>query len=276
MKLRKALEKAKQKRQGSSNPGTVPTTGRRAKIVSGGWKPPVYTESLKVKLDEERMLNQHCICITQDVPEVDFYKVLRTKISHYARLKGWRTFMITSPRSSEGKTLTAINLALTFAKSFNQTVMLVDCDLRRQDVHKVLGYESRTNLIDFLIDERPLKDFIVWPGVEKMTVVSGSRTVHNSAELLGSPRMGILIDELKQRYDDRYVLFDTTPLLLGADALALVPKIDGIIIVVEDGKTSVQDVKRSIEILPREKLLGCVLNRQKSITKRGDDYYYYG
>jgi non-specific protein-tyrosine kinase len=276
MKLRKALDKAKQKRQGNSNSGAVPTTGRRAKIVSNGWKPPVYSESVKTDLDENRLLNNHCVCFTQDAPEVDFYKVLRTKISHFARLKGWRTFMITSPRSSEGKTLTAINLALTFAKSFNQTVMLVDCDLRRQDVHKVLGYESRTNLIDFLVDEKPLKDFIVWPGVEKMTVISGNRTVHNSSELLGSPRMGILIDELKQRYDDRYVLFDTTPLLLGADALALVPKIDGIIIVVEDGKTSMPDIMRTIEMLPREKLLGCVLNRQKSISKKGDDYYYYG
>ena len=101
--------------------------------------------------------------------------------------------MITSPREAEGKTLTAVNLALTFAKAYNQTVMLVDCDLRRQEIHKTLGYECGIGLVDYLASDQDVKELITWPGIDQMTVISGGRTALNSAELLGSVRMKTLV-----------------------------------------------------------------------------------
>jgi non-specific protein-tyrosine kinase len=181
--------------------------------------------------------------------------------------------MITSAVPGEGKTLTSINLALTFAKAYNQTVMLVDCDLRKQDIHKVLGFPSNGGLIDYLVGDRPLHEAIIWPGIDKLTLMSGGRTIQDSAELMGSPRMQTLVREMKTRYDDRYILFDVPPLLVGADALALAPYIDCIVMVVEEGKTSTTEVLRALEMLPKEKFIGFVMNRQTSIVKEYYGYY---
>ena len=101
----------------------------------------------------------------------------------------------------------------------------------------------------------------MWPGIEKFTFMSGGRALSDSSELLGSPRMKELITEMKDRYADRYVIFDVPPLLIGADALAFAPLVDAILMVVEAGKTSIQDVNKAISLLPKEKILGLVLNK---------------
>jgi protein-tyrosine kinase len=140
--------------------------------------------------------------------------------------------------------------------------MLVDCDLRRQGIHKMLGYERELGLVDFLQGDRDLKEFITYPAIDQMTVISGGCTALNGAELLGSVRMKALVQEVKARYDDRYVLFDTAPVLSGADAIALASHVDCIVMVVEGGKTRMRDAKKALGMLPPEKFLGFVLNRQ--------------
>lgn len=278
MKLRKALEKAQQMRAeyGAAAPGPAPAP-KPARVVARpagtDWKPPVYAESQQVELDANRLRAGRCVCIEADAPELEYYKVLRTKLQHLCRGRGWKTVMITSPGESEGKTLTVVNLALTFAKAFNQTVMLVDCDLRRQDVHRRLGIDSRMGLVDYLVDEKPLSDFIVWPGIDQMTVISGGRSVLNSAELLGSARMKALVEDLKSRYEDRTILFDTPPVLVGADALALVAHVDCFAMVVEEGRTGMREVKKAVAMLPPEKFLGFIINRQKHPSANGYKYY---
>jgi len=181
--------------------------------------------------------------------------------------------MITSALPGEGKTLTSINLALTFAKQYNQTVMLVDSDLRQQKIHEYLGYESSKGLTDYLQSGTPLKDLIVWTGIEKMTVISGGNTVTASSELLSSPRMKDLVKELKSRYPDRYVLFDVAPVLVVADAMAFAPLVDCIVLVVRAGSTSIADVKQTLALLPPEKVLGFVLNRVEEPSKEIKGYY---
>jgi len=238
------------------------------------WKPPVYGESNRMDLDERKLVRKRCVCVRPDAKELEYYKVLRTKIQFLTRQKGLNTVMVTSAREAEGKTLTCINLAMTFAKTFNQTVMLVDGDLRRQSIHRVMGYASGVGLVDYLLQERPLKDIVIWPGIEQMTIISGGRVVSNSAELLSSPRMKALVAEMKTRYEDRYVLFDSAPVLSGADAMALAAHVDCVVMMVEEGRTGLQEVKKAISMLPADKLLGFVLNRQKKPMTRG--YAYYG
>jgi protein-tyrosine kinase len=268
MKLRKALEKAKQTRQevsgipAAETPPELPKD--EGKKSDKGWKSPVYSQSRHIELNTQALLDNKCICIDPNAIEIDCYKVLRTKIQQLTQNKGWNTVMITSALPGEGKTLTAINLALTFAKAYNQTAMLVDCDLRNQNIHKVLGFKSMTGLIDYLVDDRPLHEAIVWPKIDKLTLMSGGRTIQDSTELLGSPRMQTLVKEMKSRYEDRYVLFDVPPLLVGADALALAPYIDCIVMVVVEGKTTTKEVLRAVEMLPKEKFIGFVMNRQTS------------
>ena len=137
-----------------------------------------------------------------------------------------------------------------------------------------MGYAGGAGLADYLLQQRPLKDIVVWPGIEQMTLISGGRTVSNSAELLSSPRMKALVEEMKARYEDRYVIFDSAPVLSGADAMALAAHVDCVLLVVEEGRTSLREVKEAIAMLPAEKLLGFVLNRQKKPMTKG--YTYYG
>ena len=180
--------------------------------------------------------------------------------------------MVTSALSGEGKTVTAVNLALTFAKAYMQTALLVDADLRRQQVHQVLGFESDRGLGDYLRDGCDLSELIVWPGVDKLTVISGGKRIEESSELLGSPGMRTLVHGMKSRYPDRYVIFDAPPVLAGADAISLAPLVDHILFVVQAEKSSMADVRKALGMLPKEKILGLVLNRQADAD--ATRYYY--
>ena len=228
-----------------------------------GYVSPSYTVSRSVTLNPQVLATNRCVGYQHDSPELEFYKVLRTQILQRTNGRG-STVMVTSALPGEGKTLTAINLAFTFAKEFKQTALLVDCDLRNQQIHKVLGFPSEKGVVDYLLNDCPIKELFVWPGVEKLTVISGGKTVKESSELLGSPGMKNLVADMKNRYHDRYVFFDVPPLLTSADATAFAPYVDYILVAVQAGQTSLQDVNRALRLLPHEKVLGLVMNRQKS------------
>lgn len=294
-KLRKALEKAKQERQDEQEAvaGQEAATGQEAiagpaaptapgavtapEIVSKEAAPPadatasnmgklspVYGQSRSHELNHAILADNHCLSLFSDPFEIESYKMLRTQIMQRTRPHGWNTIMITSALPGEGKTLTAVNLALTFAKEFNHTVLLVDCDLRQQSVHKVMGIESKLGLIDALMDNRPLQELIVWPGVEKLTLISGERTISDTSEVLSSMKMKALVNEIKSRYQDRYVFFDLPPVLSVTDAVAFAPLVDAALMVVRAEKTSLPDVKKAVALLPKEKFLGFVLNGYKA------------
>ena len=274
-KLRKALEKAKQESVDEKEvvPGREAPTSAASEGKLGGVS-PVYTQSESCELDLGTLADNRCVCISSDSFEIEFYKMLRTQILQRTSPNGWNTIMITSAMPGEGKTLTAVNLALTFAKEFNHTVLLVDCDLRQQSVHKVFGIESERGLIDALMDDRPLQELIIWPGIEKLTLISGGRTISDASEVLSSKKMKALVSEIKSRYHDRYVFFDVPPLLSVADPVAFAPLVDAILMVVQADKTSIQDIKKAVDLIPREKFLGFVLNRGKVPPKAYSGAYY--
>lgn len=232
----------------------------RADKEKAGFISPSYTTSKTVKLNMKTLADNRCVAIFPYAKETEVYKVLRTQILRYTKKKGGNTFMITSAQPGEGKTLTAINLAFTFAKLFEQTVLLVDGDLRQQSIHKQLGFESDRGLADYLVDNRPVPEIITWPGIDKLTLISGGRLIHESTELLGSTRMSEIVDDMKTRYPDQYVFLDVPPILSSADVLAFVPLVDYIIMVVRAGTTSLNDVRKAIELTPQEKVIGFILN----------------
>lgn len=241
-----------------------------------GWLSPIYSTSQKVQLNPAVLENNRIVCMFPERPETEHYRMLRTQILHSMRDRGWNTLMVTSPRSGEGKTATAINLALTFAREYNHTALLVDCDLKKQAIHKTLGYDSNAGLVDYLLFDKPMKDLIVWPGIEKLTIISGGRIIQDSTELLGSRHMQKLVTEMKRRYDDRFVFFDLPPLLEASDAMAFAPLVDAIIMVVREDITSIAEVKRSMDLIPREKFLGFVINGRKHLKSTERYYGYYG
>ncbi len=259
MKLRKALDKAKENRDNGVEVPDKPM----ADNGNGHWKAPVYTESRSYRVDPKVVEANRGVCMMPDAAEIQRYKILRTRILQQTKGRGLNTIMVTSPNKREGKTVTCINMAFTFARELNQTVLLVDCDFTGQDIHRYLGIQSNASLVDYFVDDVPLNELIIWPGIEKLSLISGNRTVTDSSELLSSPLMKKVVAEMKNRYEDRYVLFDAPPVLEHADAISMAPLVDGVIMVVEAGRTSKRDVQRAVDMIPREKFLGFVLNRQK-------------
>jgi protein-tyrosine kinase len=239
-----------------------PPMVRPSDLQKMGYVSPVYSLSRSVRLNPRVMTANRCVAFLPDAPEMEFYRQLRTRILQLSGGEGGATVMVTSALPGEGKTLTAINLALTFAKEFKQTALLVDCDLRQQQVHNLMGFPSERGLVDYLIDDCPITELFVWPGVEKLSVISGGRTVRDSCELLGSPGMRDLVLEMKGRYPERFVFFDAPSILSSADAVAFAPLVDYILVVAQAGQTSLKDINRAVELLPPEKVLGLVMNRR--------------
>ena len=222
---------------------------------------PIHTVSRPVVLDPEWLAENRCVGFFPEAPELEPYRVLRTHILQAAGERGGNTVMITSALPLEGKTLTAVNLALTFSKAYLETALLVDCDLKQQRVRETLGFESDKGLGDYLAGSCAVSEMVVWPGVEKLTVVSGGRTVSESSELLASPGMKALVEDMKGRYPNRYIFFDVPPVLSGADALTIAPLVDHILFVVRAGSTPIPEAGRALRMLPQEKVIGLVLNR---------------
>jgi len=239
-----------------------------------GWVSPNYNQSRTVQLNPFIMEKNRCVAMFSNKPEIDYYKVLRQQILRITEDLGGNTIMVTSTLPGEGKTLTAINLAFTFAREYEQTVLLVDCDLRKQNIHEVLGYESDKGLVNYLMNECEIADLIVWPSIEKLTIISGGKTINESSEVLGSPLMKELVTDMKNRYPERYIIFDVPPVFAGVDTMIFANLVDHILVVVEADKTPIPELKMALDMLPKEKIRGLILNRQQTPDAPITKYYY--
>ena len=232
---------------------------------------PEYTESTHIEIDYDVAKKNHCLISKESGIERDSIKILRTHLLNHTRANGWRTVMVTSVQPGEGKTVTAINLAFAMAQEHQQTVVLVDCDLRRPSIARYLGIKKSPGLAEYFLHDKPLNEIIRWPGVEKLTMIAGSRKIADPTEIIGSQKMGALVAELKNRYRDRYAFFDLPPLLSNADPIAFMPHVDCVILVVEAGRTTIREIRKAQSMIPPEKLLGFVLNKD---NMPGSKYYY--
>jgi receptor protein-tyrosine kinase len=183
--------------------------------------------------------------------------------------------MVTSSRPSEGKTFTTVNLALSIALERDRTVLLVDADVARPSVARLLDFPNTAGLVDFLADQnRPLSDLILRTSVPKLRILPAGRRHAHSTELLASETMSRLVQELSQRYPDRVVLFDSPPLLATSEAAVLAGLMGQVVMVVESGKTKREELNEALALLDPKQYIGLVLN--KSNKPFGADYYYGG
>jgi protein-tyrosine kinase len=193
-------------------------------------------------------------------PEADLYRMLRAQVLKRLGESGSSTLGICSPGPEAGKTLTAINLAVSMSLDANQTVLLVDLDLRKPNVAERFGLKVSAGLSDYLFDQAQLSECLISPGIERLVLLPGGNAIHNSSEALTSPQMTKLAKELKERYPDRIVIYDLPPLLSSDDAMVFLPKIDATLLVVREGSTRASDIRRSIGLLQDSNLIGTVLN----------------
>jgi protein-tyrosine kinase len=212
----------------------------------------------------------------EETAVVEEYNKLRSAI--IALTKGEKflnTVLVTSTLTDEGKSMTALNLAISLAKEHNHTVLLVDADLRRPSVHKYLDLTPEVGLVNCLRDNLPIDKALIKTGVGNLVILPAGEAVKDPVDMLSSDRMKDIISELKQRYPERYVIFDSPPALPFADAGVLAGMVDAILFVVREGKTRSEDVVKTLKKLEKHNLLGVVYNDAHMFLKsQSYDYYY--
>jgi Mrp family chromosome partitioning ATPase len=161
---------------------------------------------------------------------------------------------------------------MALAQAMHRTVLLADLDFRNPSVHRRFEIDIEYGLIDYLLDDVPVSEVLVNPGIERLVVLpAGRNAVPNSSELLASPKMIQLVEELKSRYPARLIVFDLPPILWSDDTLAFSPYVDATLLVVADGITTHDELKRAGEVLDGDTVIGTVLNRSKEVQP---SYYY--
>ena len=201
------------------------------------------------------------------------YRKLRTRISHFldSRL---RTILITSSTSQEGKSLTAANLAITIAQGIDQHVLLVDGDLRQPSLPKFFGLYPRYGLTDYLTGNIDLSQILFDTGIPKLKLLPSGSPSDRSSELIASNKMRNLIQELKSRYEDRYIIIDSTPIIGTDEPDILTKQVDGVILVVKAGKTPKEIIESTLSALNVDNVLGIVFNGLEYAVKRVNYGYY--
>ncbi len=189
------------------------------------------------------------------------FRMLRTQVLQRLQANQWNALAITSPGPGQGKTLTAVNLALSLAREVNYTVLLVDLDMRHPGVHKNFGLQPEYGIADYILHDRPLSEILINPDIERLVILPCKEALPNSSETLSSPKMVQLVDELKNRYPSRLVLFDLPPILSADDALAFSPYVDASLLIIEEGKTTREELEHAVGLLQGTQLLGTVLNK---------------
>ena len=184
--------------------------------------------------------------------------------------------MVTSGRSSEGKTFTASNLALSIASEQDKTVLLVDADVLRPNILNTLGLERRQGLMEYLTGEvNDIADVLYPTNIDKLKIIPAGKSHHLSTELLASQKMHETINEFANRYSDRVVIIDTPP-LIGITETAVLANFAGqAVVVVEEGKAKLNDVKNCIDRLNPEMAIGFVVNKSVHTDDDGTGYYGY-
>src|SRR5438067_12661712 len=214
----------------------------------------------------------HLLAITEPrSPECEQFRALRTRLLQAGEREGKRAFVITSAGIGEGKTLTALNLAWLLAQTDGVRALIIDADLRQPCAADYLGIETDCGLSEVLTGETKLLEAIIKLQPSGLHLLPGGAAREDVAELLSGPRFGHLLDDARKMFD--YIIIDAPPLGVFTDANLLINRADAALLVVRASTTRYSVVDRLLEQLPRERMLGVVLNRAEA--KPEDTSYYY-
>jgi protein-tyrosine kinase len=189
------------------------------------------------------------------------YRSLRGRIGQAEDGQPLRVLQVTSPAKGDGKTVTALNLALTMAQEFQRRVLILDADLRHPRVHELLGLEPGPGLVDVLTGSATLDDALIEIPEYHLTVLRAGRAYERPAEMLGSGPMRRLVDTLRTQFDR--IVVDSAPAMV-ADPGALAPLADGLLVVVRASATTKPAIARALGTLASAKLLGLVFNESQA------------
>lgn len=236
---------------------------------------PVFT-----KTDPPPQWDERLVEAAMNYPAVaENFRRLRTKILHPTEGQPVKSLIITSVGSQEGKSFVCANLGIIMAQSVSQHALMVDCDLRRPALGNFFGLKANRGLADHLQAGTDLADLIVPTGLERLSLIPAGSPPDNPSELLSSQRMSTMIVEIVNRYDDRLILLDSPPALAASETAVLAQHVDKVLIVVRWGGAGRDQLKKLIEQIGRERVLGLVFNafEMNFFDKRlqGEGYYNY-
>lgn len=234
-------------------------------------------ESLNyVDIDLDRLQKLGIVTPHQGKTQIaeQFRIIKRPLLTNAFTKKNKNLVMITSALAGEGKSFCAVNLALSIASEMDHRVLLIDADVGRPTIPKILGVENKKGLMDILIEDSvDVADVLIKTSVEKLSLITvGSGHVH-ATELLASQAMLMLLDELAQRYNDRIVIFDSPPVLLTSEARVLAEHMGQIVVIVEAEQTTQQTLKHVIDQFGKNKDISLIYNKDKTFS--GKEYYGY-
>lgn len=255
-RLEKALEKARAQRAAT---GADFHPHGRASAAAPSVPIAALTPHSMTKADLVHLERHRVLAHRTRSREADIFRILRTQVLQIMQQQGFRTLAITSPNYGDGKTTTAFNLGLSVALDLKQTVLLSDLDLRKPSLHAFLHIQPAIGLSDYLLDNVALPQCLVRLS-DRLSILPGGRRVPNSSEVLGSPRMAALAEEIKTRYRDRMVIYDLPPVLAQDDPNAFLPHVDAVLVVIRDGVTRAPEVKQCLARLSGANVIGTVLN----------------
>lgn len=248
-------------------------------VTESQFTPNKVVEGADIEIDLEK-LNAGGILDPRQDPKSnriaeEFRRIKRPLLMHImgkgaSQVERANLIMVTSSIAGEGKTFTAINLALSVAMEMDKTVLLVDADIAKPEIMARMAVADKKGLTDVLLGECQLKDVLLKSNIPSLTVLPAGKRHTHATELLASRNMSLLLDELSTRYSDRIVIFDSPPLMLTSEARVLASQMGQILLVVEESRTPQRIVTESLSTLDSSEIVGLVLNK----SHRGDGTQY--
>lgn len=221
--------------------------------------------------------------VTPNAPRshaADQYRVIKRPLISNAMGKGasilkhGNLIMVTSALAGEGKSFTAVNLAMSIAAELDNTVMLVDADVARPSLLRMLNLPPSPGLLDVLKGNADMADVLLRTSIEKLTLLPSGTPHPRATELLASDAMRLLLDDIAKRYPDRIIIFDSPPLLLTTEARVLATQVGQVVMVVQAEKTLRSDVQRALATIESCPVRMMLLNMSHSSSPVGDGYGY--
>jgi capsular exopolysaccharide synthesis family protein len=224
-------------------------------------------EAIKVSVPA----NGHLVCLPDEESLAgEAFHLLGVRLRHMRRQQPLKKLLITSTIPQEGKSVSAANLSCALALKTQQRILLLEGDLRRPSQAKVFGIQSRPGICEWLRGERNLASSICHLEGAGIWFLPAGFATGNSLELLHSGKLTLLMDQVVKWFD--WVIVDSPPMLPLADTSVWVNLVDGILLVTRQGTTQRRHLKKGLEALGTQKLIGAVLNSSRGLANT--DYYY--
>jgi Mrp family chromosome partitioning ATPase len=292
MTILEALERAKLLRKTQGNASGTSTTRVERRPVSPREtrtlailpedvhveaEPASFGEMDRVRFDAEACERNHVLLteeMTGDAARADAaYRMLRGRVQQRIRTSGWSCIGVTSPGPGEGKTVTTLNLAICIAREKQRPVYLLDLDMRNPSVLEYLGVQPPRSLSRYFSEGLPPEQVLLSTEVENLMIAGARESVANASEMLATPRLEKLLAHIRRRSPDALIIMDLPPVMSTDEALVVAPRADAMFVVVSEGRTRRDGLKRSLELLGDFTVAGIILNR--SSEDAGGDYYGY-